>query len=242
MEFVLIFLVPVIFILAITIPLSPRHKGRRAKVFFIIIGVPFVALLGDELIGQAIFKSICINDGYKQIEPITSAGYYDSDTTKSGCNKQCFKALVVKGIPYYENTAKYNNSKYPDEHFKYYLTDLPILDSRQCASNIEIGDELKTLIKGKCVIYEKTNKLSSKYEISIRQSSYTMMRPFEIKKLFSYIKTRENNKIIASASTYMFWGGWLRNASFGHNSATTCSSYKNQHGILMGKLFSNKNN
>ena len=241
MEFVLIFLIPVIFILAITIPFSSRHKGRRFKVFFIIIGIPFIILFGDELIGRAILHTTCIlNGGYKHAELDKNEGYYDADTTKRGCNQQCVKALVIKGIPYYENTVPLSPS-YPDEHYKYYLAELPIKKPNQfCASLIGIKPELRSMMKNKCVIYEKIEKPRSKYEISIDNSERIVTRPFEMKKLFSYIKDRNTNKIVASAAIYYYGGGWLRNAQFSHNGYTTCPSSRASYSILSRKLFSNE--
>ena len=241
MEFVLIFLIPIIFLLAITIPFKDSYKGRRLKVFFIITGVPFIILFGDELIGQAILKTTCvINGGYKHAELDKNEGYYDADTTKRGCNQQCVKSLLIKGIPYYENALSLS-PRYPDEHYKYYLAESPIKKPNKfCASLIGIKPEFRSLLKNKCVIYEKIEKPSSKYEISIRNSERIVIRPFKMKKMFSYVKDRQTNKIISSAATYYYGGGWVRNSSFSHNGYTVCPQSGKSHSNFSKNLFSNE--
>ena len=79
---------------------------------------------------------------------------------------------------------------------------------------------------------------SSRYEISITKTINVVEWPFEMQKSYSYVKDRDANKIVASAISYRYWGGWVRNASIGHNSASTCPSFDESHGGLLEKIFS----
>lgn len=241
MEFVLIILIPIIFILAITIPFKNSYKGRRLKVFFVITGVPFIVLFGDELIGQAILKTTCIiNGGYKTAEIDKTQGYFVIDRYGNNkCDSQCVKALVITGIPYYENTFIYDHSKYPNIYSRYYLADLSSVDGYQCVTLGKFTyDKFKPFLKNRCVIYKEIEKPSSKYEISLTKTIHLVKQPFEMQKSYSYVKDRDTSKIIASATSYRYWGGWVRNTSFGHNPASSCPSFDESHGGLLKNLFS----
>ena len=51
---------------------------------------------------------------------------------------------------------------------------------------------------------------------------------FNIEKDTSKIIYKENNKLLAEIVTFRHWGGWLRQFSFGHNSANSCAFISNK--------------
>ena len=237
MDFILIFLIPIILLVSLfAIPSS--KKGTRSRVSFFLLGLPFIFFFGDEIIGQTILHTLCtINGGYKYSEIINTEGYFDSENDR-GCEVGCLEALTRWGFLYYE-TEVHNGYKYhaPKKGiYKYFLTDKKTLE----CSGKKVPRETGILPEDKCVSYNIISKPTSKYEVFMIEHKNIIKWPFELNKKYSYVKDRTTDKIIASATSYQYWGGWVRNNAFGHNSASTCPSFKESHGAIQNLIITSK--
>jgi hypothetical protein len=238
MDFLLIFL---IFPLLLSAALSQKYKGHRRKSLLLFIGVPFVIFFGDEIVGQGYLYTQCaLNSGYQYKEPIRADGYFDADETK-GCSLGCLEALTRQKFLYYESEVRdgYPYHATTPGFYKYYLVNK---DTGLCAGGRAIPRERGAygLLPGaKCVAYEKLAAPSSRYEVSMIRTTDVVRSPFRLQKVFSYIKDRKTNAIVASATSYMYWGGWVRNSpySVAHNSATVCPSFRKSHAAIEDIIF-----
>ena len=236
MDALFVLLYPILLITAIVLSILPRNKGRRIKVFFLLAGIPPLIFFTDEIIGRAYLQAKCSNNGgYVYKELIKTEGYFDGDYEK-GCGSACLEALTVRGFSYYETEVSSNNSyhAYGKGFYKYFLVDR---GSGLCAGGSAIsiertGDKYSLLPDDKCVSYKMLIAPSSRYEVSMIRDSDIVKWPFRMTKVFSYIRDRKKDEITASATSYRYWGGWVRNNSFAHNSAIGCPSIKESHGAI----------
>lgn len=232
MDLLIILLAPFIFITAIIISLLKISKGRRLLVFSSIIAIPFLIFFGDEIFGQIYLKTICKkNGGYEYKEKIKADGYFDTDYDK-GCGLSCLEALTKWGFSYYETNVQYSHPYHANEKgfYIYYLINK---DLEHCSGGREIPRERGIIPEDKCVAYKKLTEPLSKYEVSMIRNTDFVEKPFRMTKVSSYIKDRKRDEIVASATSYRYWGGWVRNNSFGHNTASVCPSFKESHGMII---------
>lgn len=231
MDALIVLLTPLLVIVAVILIAKKKAKGHRLKILALTLGLPFIIFFGDEIVGQAYLHSLCSrHGGYQYKELIRTDGYFDVDETQ-GCGLGCLEALTRWGYSYYETEVRYDYPNHATEKgfYKYYLAGK---NSGLCVSGREIPREKSILPEGKCVAFFRLTEPSSRYEVSMIRDSYIVQGPSGLHKVFSYIKDRKTNEIVASATSYRYWGGWVRNNSFGHNSATGCPSFQDSHGAI----------
>jgi len=212
------------------IVIMPEMRGRRLRIAGLWVGLPLLVFFGDELAEQGFVRALCaIEGGHQYNELIKADGYIDVDHTE-GCGLSCLEALTRWGYTYYETGVR--SPRYRAESigfYKYYLLDS---DSSRCASGGAIPREREILPAGKCVAHETASAPTSRYEVSMMRSTDLVTSPFKLQKVFSYVKDRQSNTVVASATSYRYWGGWARNNSFVHVSATVCPEFKKSHGAI----------
>lgn len=224
-----------------------KNKGRQFRVLITTLGLLVLTLLVmffDEILGQFYVRYKCNQDGGSHIlKKVTlGEGYLDAESRR-GCDYKCIYALTRLNFKYYEQNVRdtvYNTKEYGLHHF--YLADE---GSGKCVKdhnglarysiNYETG-----VPEGKCVAYTLLNKPESRYEVSMDKMSLTWLfgddRPptflphIKLYKNFSYIKDLKDKSLVASYTSYRWWGGWMRRHSIGHNSATVCSSVNDEVG------------
>jgi|GEM_PF-5071861 len=234
MDALLFLLIPLLLIIAPLVSASRRFKGRRVKVLSLMLGIPFAVFFGDELLEQGFLHAQCrANGGYEYKELLKTDGYFDVDETQ-GCGLGCLEALTRWGYSYYETEVRYDYPYHATTKgfYKYYLVKS---DSGLCAGGRAIPRERGPsgiLPDDKCVAYEIVSAPSSRYEVSMIRTTDVVNSPFKLQKVFSYVKDRKTNEVVASATSYRYWGGWVRNNSFGHNGATVCPEFKDSHGAI----------
>lgn len=231
MDALLILLIPLLLITAVIVSARPKHKGRRLKVLALMLGVPFATFFGDEVVEQGYLHTLCsLYGGYQYKELIKADGYLDIDETQ-GCSLGCLEALTRWGYSYYETNIDYSYPYHASGGglYQFYLADR---NSGLCAGGREIPREKGILPNDKCVAWTKPKEPRSRYEVSMIRTSHVIQAPFKLDKVYSYVKDRKTNEIVASATSYRYWGGWVRNNSFGHNSATVCPSFQDSHGAI----------
>ena len=113
--------------------------------------------------------------------------------------------------------------------YKFYLADK---NSKECVGGRSIPREKGIVPDDKCVAYEKSEEISSRYEISMIETKKLLNKPFRLSRTYSYVRDRKTDKIVASAASYRFWGGWVRKYSFAHNSASSCPTFRDSHGAI----------
>ena len=226
-------LLPLLAFVTLFMLIMPEMRGRRLRVAGLGFGLPFLAFFGDELAEQGFVHALCaVEGGYKYNELLKADGYLDVDETE-GCGLGCLEALTRWGYSYYETdvrSARYHAAS--KGFYKYYLAKI---DSGHCAGGKAIPRErgpYGILPADKCVAYEVVSAPTSRYEVSMIRTTDLVTSPFKLQKVFSYVKDREANAVVASATSYRYWGGWVRNNSFGHNTATACPEFQYSHGAI----------
>ena len=238
MDAVLVLLVPLLLIVALIVSVSDRFKGRRFRVLSLTLGIPFVVFFGDELLEQEFVHALCgLKGGYQYNELLKADGYFDVDETQ-GCRGGCLEALTRLGYSYYETEVRddYPYHATTKGFYKYYLVKN---ETGLCAGGKAIPRErgpYGILSDDKCVAYEVVSAPSSRYEVSMIRTTDVVNSPFKLQKVFSSVRDRKANEVVASATSYRYWGGWVRNNSFGHNSATVCPEFKDSHGAIKSMI------
>jgi hypothetical protein len=238
MDLLLVLLTPLLLIGAFKVSSRDQFKGHRAKILSVLLGVPFAIFFGDELLERGYLHRLCAKTGgYQYQELLKADGYFDVDNTE-GCGSRCLEALTRWGYSYYETEVrdKYAHLAPTKGFYKYYLVKS---DSGMCAVGKAISREKRAygiLPEDKCVAYEIVSEPSSRYEVSMIRSTDVVTSPFRLEKVFSYVKDRKTNEVVASATSYRYWGGWLRNNSIAHNSATGCPEFNNSHGAIQSLI------
>ena len=206
-------------------------KDRRVKVFLIWLSVPFVIFLGDELIGQAYLNLRCsLEGGYEITKVVQTEGYFDA-TYDSGCSLGCLAALAKDGFRYYEAEAR--------DKYQYHVREkgvyrFQLIDKAQgrCADGRAIPREPEFVKSGQCVAATKLQQIEATVELSMTKDSEIGPGFFKAQKVHSYVKDRNTGQVLGSATSFRYWGGWVRNNSFGHNSASVCPKFSESHGAL----------
>ena len=219
------------------IVIMPEMRGRRLRIAGLWVGLPFLVFYGDELAEQGFVHALCaIEGGHQYNELLKADGYLDVDETE-GCGLGCLEALTRWGYSYYETGVR--SARYHAESkgfYKYYLVES---DSGRCAGGGAIPRErgpYGILPAAKCVAHEAVSAPTSRYEVSMIRTTDLVTSPFKLQKVFSYVKDRPSNTIVASATSYRYWGGWVRNNSFGDNGATVCPEFKDSHGAIQNLI------
>jgi hypothetical protein len=230
-------LLPTLAFVTFFIVIIPEMRGRRLRVAGLGFGLPFLVFFGDELAGRGFVHALCATEGgYQYNELLKADGYLDVDETE-GCGLGCLEALTRWGYSYYETevrSARYHAAS--KGFYKYYLVES---DSERCAGGKAIPRErgpYGILPPGRCVAYDLVSAPTSRYEVSMIRTTDLVTTPFKLQKVFSYVKDRERSTVVASATSYRYWGGWVRNNSFGHNGATACPEYKDSHGAIQNLI------
>jgi len=246
MDLVAFLLFPILGIATLIMLVSPQSKGLRLRTTFKILGIPFLIFFLDEILGQSYLRTRCaIEGGSKYAEPIHAEGYYFSNkynSTFDGCAIDCIEALLVHKFHYFETNVGYQYpyfTKHQGVH-RFFLVDKK---SGLCSTegNQFVGG-WGTIPSDKCIAYTRLQKPESRYEVFVAsgdhwdQSNKIGYPPFNLERNYSYILDRSTGKIFGSTVSLSYWGGWVRNASIGHNSATVCPSYSESFGAIFKKI------
>lgn len=223
MEVLALLLFPVLILVALARIVSPKSKGRRLRLVMMLLVVPLLAFFLDEVIGQSYLHARCaVNGGLTVSGNVDAEGYFDPDE-QTGCHYECLYALLDRNFRYYEADVRK-----PYAHFtaelgvhKFFLAHK---QSNECAKGklTHRDHVLRRIPEGMCVAYKLLQTPSSKYEVSMSNEKPIWSFLPRMYKEFSYVKDRESGTLVASYTSYWWWGGWLRNNSFSHNSATVC--------------------
>lgn len=236
----MLILLPVAIWIAILVAKRFKHGGIRLVVGLLVFLPIFFAPFGDELVGRAYLYSLCsANGGYQHKELVKADGYFDA-AEKEGCSGACLGALTMMGFTHYESNVRYDYPNHASDwgFYKFYLVNR---DSGLCAGGREIPLEKVVLPVDKCVASLTLPAPSSRYEMFMMERSYVRnsLLGVMLEKNFSYLKDRNTNEIIASATSYRYWGGWVRHNLVPNNSATTCPSFNESHGAMQNIFTSN---
>jgi hypothetical protein len=180
-------------------------------------------------------KLRCSSEGGHEITKVVQTdGYFDA-TYDSGCSLGCLEALGKRRFQYYEAEAR--------DQYQYHIGEkgiyrFQLIDKTQggCAGGRAIPREPEFVNSGQCVAAKKLQQIEAKFEVSMSNSTEIGPGLFKAQKVHSYIKDRNSGQLLASATSFRYWGGWIRNNSFGHNSASVCPTYGESHGALATAL------
>lgn len=244
MDFIAVLMFPVFAFAAVTVAVRQNGWNNRLKAVSIILGAPFLVLFFDEMLGQAALYAACtINGGTKIIRPVLSDGYfaeYDR-VVFEGCALECISALTRHKFKYYEVEVKEGRGYFTNETgiHKFYLAQKGTSECSSKQSKVggwgEIPDDM-------CIAYTILPKPSSRYSVTggIRDRENPSAKigswPLGLQKNQTLVRDIRNNELIGSVTTYWYWGGWVRNNSFGHNSASSCTAYPLSHSDVFTKL------
>jgi hypothetical protein len=231
MEIIAFLVLVVSAVTGLTLAALPRSKGRRVMVVSLWLGIPLLIFLGDEAIGQIYLKVRCsVEGGHKITKTVEAEGYFDA-TRDSGCALGCLEALSRRGFDYYEAEARDQYQYHAPEKGIYRFQ---IIDQARggCAGGRAIPREPEFVQKGKCVAATRLNRIEAKFEVSMIKNTEVGPGFFKAQQVYSYVKDRDSGQLLGSATSFRYWGGWLRNNSFGHNSASSCPTFADSHGAL----------
>jgi hypothetical protein len=212
----------------------------RLVVWLLMIGIPLVIFFADELIGQAYLNTMCRQyGGYKYGEPIKTEGYFAVDN-KRGCELGCIEALTRWKYKYYEVEVHSRDAYHSKGKgiYHYYLVDKT---DGHCAGGRAIPREKSILPDDKCVAYSLLREPISKYEVSMIQSTDVKSFYGRVDKVYSYVKDRKTGELLGSATSFRYWGGWVRRHPFEHNSATVCPSFEDSHAAIFNMIITSTN-
>lgn len=239
MDLVAFILFPVLATLSLLVFLSPKYKGRKFRVAFTIFGIPFLVFFLDEILGQTYLHARCAAEGGIQVtEPIQASGYFSSEKSSSvhdGCELLCSDALLHHKFQYFETDVRYRYPYYTDQQgvHRFYLADkesgLCSMEGQQPAGG------WGKIPSDKCIAFTRLPEPSSRYEVGSQGGSIGFF-PFKLIRTYRYVKDRATDKIVGSSVYLMYWGGWVRNSSLGHNSASVCPSYSESNGAIFEKI------
>ena len=216
----------------IVVAVLPSSQGRRVKVLLIWLGVPFAVFFGDEIVGQAYLKVRCgLEGGHETPGVVITDGYFDANETR-GCSIYCLEALGERGFQYFEaETGGGYDAFHVREKGVYRFR---VIDKNQgdCAQGRAIPREPEFVNKDQCVAATKLEQIEARFEKSMIQSTEAGAGIFKAQKVDSYVKDRNSGQLVASATSFRYWGGWVRNNAFGHNSASVCPTWGESHGAV----------
>lgn len=256
MDLIAFLLFPILLIVAFVRVVSPENKGRRFRIAAVTLGIPFLIFFVDEIIGQSYLNLQCaVDGGLNSSKELSAEGYFSADD-HSGCGSECLHALLRRGLKYYEVDVQGSYAFYTTKRgmHRFYLADK---HSGECADG-RPNDlphprhlEKDFMPQGKCVAYRVLEGPDSRYEVSMNNKSpvwpfrkgqsRVWPYPARLYKEFSYVKDRKSGEVVASYTSFWWWGGWLRNNSFGHNSATVCPAIGSVNADVRDLIIANKN-
>lgn len=247
MDLIAFLLFPILAVVTLLRLLSPKSKGHCFRIVFITFGIPFLIFFLDEILGQTSLRTMCaLEGGYKVSEPMRTDGFYSYSTYRNkvfaGCALDCLDALLVHKFPYFETDVHYQYPYFTNQQgvHRFFLVDRK---SGQCSTegNQTTGGWGK-IPADKCIAYTRSPEPTSRFEVSMATMDFwdatnkIGVYPFKLQKNFSYVTDRISGKIVGSETTYWYWGGWVRNASIGHNSATACPDMELSHNAIFDKI------
>jgi len=245
MDLIALLLFPILAVVTLLRLLSPKSKGHRFRIVLITLGIPFLIFFLDEILGEASLYTMCkLEGGYKVSEPLHVDGYYSTyrPTVHAGCALDCLDALLTHKFQYFETNVAYQYPYFTNQAgvHQFFLVDR---NSGQCSKE---GQQSTggwgQIPPDKCIAYTRTPEPISRFEVTMASmdfwdsSNKIGWGPFRLQRNFSYVKDRISGKIIGSETTYWYWGGWVRNSSIGHNSATTCPNMELSHRAIFEKI------
>lgn len=210
---------------------TSTNISSRIWIWVIIVGIPVLIFFTDEMIGQAYLHIMCKRfGGYEYKEPVKAEGFFDIDND-SGCRLGCLEALTRWNFKYYETEVRSRTPYHAHGAgiYRYYLVDRT---SGHCAGGREIPREKSILPEDKCVAYSKLREPGSRYEVSTIQTSNIKDDFMKVDKVSSYVKDRKTGEFVGSATSFRYWGGWVRNHSYAENSASVCPSFNDSHAAI----------
>lgn len=245
MEIIAILLFPLLVIIAGITILRKNSRGKRLKIIFVIVGLPFLIFFIDEILGQAALHTACaISGGTKINKPVTSDGYFATYDRVSfnGCSLECITALTKRKFKYYEVEVKKGGRTYFTNETGIHKFFLAKKGTSECsAKQSKLGFWGKVPDK-MCIAYVILSEPSSRYSVTggvrdrYRKTAKVGFWPFNLQKNQTVVKDRTNDLVAGSVTTYWYWGGWLRNNSFSFNGASNCSSLPLSHGDVFTKI------
>ena len=241
LELIFFIISPVLLFLALFTSSKVNNVRDKIIIFFSIFFLPLIVVFFDEIKGQAYLYSLCYkNGGVTYKKTLNTEGYFNIYGAR-GCDRKCVLALTHWGYSYYETKASGYNPYHADGKgewiYKYFIANS---DSELCSDGRKIPGEKKLLTDSQCIAYYKIIKPSSRYAMASVRDDKSNSLPAGLIKKYSYIKDLKEDKIIASATSYWYWGGWVRTNSFGSNSASFCPSFENSHQVLYKVVLTSK--
>lgn len=205
------------------IVIMPEMKGRRLRIAGFGVGLPFLVFLGDEAVGQLYLHTRCALEGGLDATSSVSADGYFSQSDHGNCGAECIAALTRRGFKYYEAEMNvgYVHGKPKRELRHYYLVDKPSGECIVRYGPLEAALDARLVPAEKCIAFAVRPSPQSRYEVSISKE-VPIWAGWRMYKKYSYVKDRQSGQLIASYTAFWWWGGWVRNNSFGSNSATVC--------------------
>lgn len=247
MDLIAFLLFPILAVVTLLRLLSPKSKGRRFRIAFVTFGIPFLIFFLDEILGEASLYAMCkFEGGYKVSEPVHTDGFYSYSSYRNkvfaGCALDCLDALLVHKFPYFETDVRYQYPYFTNQQgvHRFFLVDRK---PGQCSTegNQTVGG-WGQIPPDKCIAYTRSSAPTSRFEVSMATMDFwdstnkIGIAPFKLQKNYSYVKDRVSGEVIGSETTYWYWGGWVRNAAFGHNGATACPNMELSHNAILDKI------
>jgi len=245
MDLIAFLLFPILAVVTVVRWLSPKSKGRRVRIAIVTLGIPFLVFFLDEILGQTYLRTMCtFEGGYKVTEPVRADGYFSTyrDTVHAGCAVDCLQALLLHEFQYFETDVRYQYPYFTNQRgvHRFFIAD------RKSGSCSTEGQQTTggwgQVPPEKCVAFARSTDPVSRFEVSMAKMDFwdstnkIGFPPFKLQRNYSYVKDRISGKIIGSETTYWYWGGWVRNASISHNSATACPDMELSHNSIFNKI------
>lgn len=188
----------------------------------------------DSIWGAVQFKNLCANEGgFKIVKTARAPGFYDADQ-QYGCEVTCVEALSKRGFRFIEMDVKKPLwlTKTQGLH-RFYLADAGVPACAEFDRYVSIKKDYisENVPKGKCIGSEVISSVSASYDVAIAKDSESVSGPTKIEKVESYIRDRGTGEILAAATSFRSWGGWLTK-SLSFASASICPSFKDSHGPI----------
>ena len=186
----------------------------------VILLLPFF----DAILGRLQWHYLCASHaGHTITRTELADGFFDGGS-HTGCTDRCVTALTAQSFSFVEMdvaTPAWITREKGLQRF--YLTSAP---SPLC---IDYDRQIQRypltaprMPHGQCVAHSPISEISSQYEVIDGQRELVPYSAVKLERVTSHIRDRRSNELLAQATSFWYWGGWLAKASGLSQTAEVC--------------------
>lgn len=195
-------------VLALVLAYFAFTKGGKAwgwAAVSIIILLPF----GDVIVGWLHWQYLCKSQGGHTVVRTASAKGFFDPVSQTGCGILCQLALTDRGLFVEMDVATPLSMTREKGLQRFYLTASP---SSQCADYDRVAQRYPLIAQrvppGQCIARSPIREISARFEVvdGLRQRIPSVVK---LERVTSHVRDRRSDEMLAQATSFWYWGGWL---------------------------------